>query len=136
MDVFGIKMANLTEKMDQLPFILVDIKHGIKMANPRLITVINYVVHKSFSYWTRDEANHRDDGPASIYADGEKQWWNNGRLHRENGPALIGPSGYIAWYQDDKLHRVGGPAVEHPDGTEEWWENGKHIKIRFPIRCP
>jgi hypothetical protein len=32
---------------------------------------------------------HREDGPAIIYKDGSRQWWNNGYLHRIDGPAVI-----------------------------------------------
>ena len=46
---------------------------------------------------------HREDGPAIEYPNGEKIWWNNGKLHRIDGPAI-----------DD-------------NGYKEWWINGKHL---------
>jgi hypothetical protein len=48
---------------------------------------------------------HREDGPAVEYADGEVEYWVNGRLHREDGPAK-----------------------EYSDGIKEYWVNGKKIK--------
>jgi len=72
----------------------------------------------------------RCKAPAIIRANGEQEWYRNGRLHRENGPAVIYNSGTQIWYQNGKLHREDGPAVEAPaviraDGSQEWWLNGK-----------
>jgi hypothetical protein len=50
---------------------------------------------------------HRDDGPAVIYADGDKEWYQYGKRHRLDGPAAI----YISpipnnkrtfWYFNDQ----------------------------------
>lgn len=46
---------------------------------------------------------HRDDGgPAVVWADGTRQWWQEGRMHRTEGPAVV-----------------------HDDGTDEWWVRGR-----------
>jgi hypothetical protein len=47
---------------------------------------------------------HREDGPASEYADGTKSWWLNGGRHREDGPAVV---------------RI--------NGTKSWWLHGKEV---------
>lgn len=102
-------------------------------------------------FWKDDKGLfHRDnDLPAVIKWDGQKEWYQHGRLHRDGGPAIIHGSGGEKWFQDDLLHRGGDlpaieidgrkewwknnlrhrdgdkPAVVNPDGTLEWWRNGE-----------
>jgi hypothetical protein len=45
---------------------------------------------------------HREDGPASEYANGSKSWWFNGKLHREDGPAFVRINGTKYWYLNGK----------------------------------
>lgn len=47
--------------------------------------------------------SHRLDGPANEYANGEKYW-----------------------YQDGKLHRLDGPAIERANGEKYWYINGEY----------
>jgi hypothetical protein len=68
---------------------------------------------------------HREDGPAVEYANGDKEWYLNGKLHREDGPAVEDTDGYKEWYLNGKCHREDGPAVEDTDGYKEWYLNGK-----------
>ena len=63
----------------------------------------------------------------TIYPDGTKEWWLNGKFHREDGPAIENSNGSKEWWLNGKCHREDGPAIEHPDGTKEWYLNG--IKI-------
>ena len=52
---------------------------------------------------------------------GVRKYYNNaGVLHREEGPAIIWPNGTKLWYQNGDLHRTDGPAVEWSDGGREW----------------
>ena len=44
---------------------------------------------------------HREDGPAVVYADGDRLWYLNGKLHRMDGPALEYASGRKMWYIND-----------------------------------
>lgn len=67
---------------------------------------------------------HREDGPAIVYADNTKVWYQNGVLHREDGPAIERSNGATAWYRNGVLHREDGPAVEWYDGHKEWFQNG------------
>ena len=67
---------------------------------------------------------HRDDGPAVVFADETKQWYQNDKLHRTDGPAIEYANGTKQWYQDGLLHRIDGPAVEWADGNEFWYING------------
>ena len=67
---------------------------------------------------------HREDGPAIVYADNTKVWYQNGVLHREDGPAIERTDGTKEWYQNGKRHRADGPAIEWETGKKEWWLNG------------
>ena len=66
---------------------------------------------------------HRTDGPAMVYPNGNKSWYQNGRLHRTDGPAVEFSSGTKVWYQNGQLHRTDGAAVEYADGRKEWYIN-------------
>ena len=48
---------------------------------------------------------HRENGPAIIWANGDKEWYINGKLHRKDGPAIESVNGDKKWYMNDKLHR-------------------------------
>lgn len=66
--------------------------------------------------------------PSAVDSVGTKRWFNSkGDLHREDGPAVVWYDGYKDWYQNGKRHRLDGPAIEGPDGLEEWWIEGSHI---------
>ncbi len=70
---------------------------------------------------------HRLDGPAIEYPNGDKEWYQNGKLHREDGPAIEWANGDKAWYQNGKFHREDGPALECVNGNKYWWYNNKLI---------
>ena len=48
-------------------------------------------------YYNSADQLHRTDGPAVIWADGTKLWFQNGQLHRIDGPAVVGSDGYKGW---------------------------------------
>lgn len=60
------------------------------------------------------------------------KWWFNDKnqVHRLDGPAIIYPNGTKRWYQNGLLHRLDGPAVEYFSGTDghhtKWWIRGEH----------
>jgi len=59
-----------------------------------------------------------------------QEWKVNGILHRDGGLlAKIKPDGEKRWFQHGKLHRRGDlPAV---DDVKEWWINGEqHREMR------
>jgi len=62
------------------------------------------------------------------YADGTKEWWQNGKRHRADGPAVVRVNGDKKWYKNGQRHRTGGPAIEWANGDNEWYKNGKRIK--------
>ena len=68
---------------------------------------------------------HRADGPAVVWADGNKEWWLNGKCHRVDGPAVECADGTKNWYLNRKLHRIDGPAIEYNDGNKFWYLNGE-----------
>ena len=74
--------------------------------------------------WLQNGLRHRDGGPAVETADGYRAWYQNGHLHRLDGPASMREDGERAWYQNGLLHRTDGPAIEYADGTYEWCLNG------------
>jgi hypothetical protein len=77
--------------------------------------------------WYLNGKLHREDGPAIEYANGEKRWYINDKHHREDGPAIEYVNGEKHWYVNDKLHREDGPAVERYDGTKFWFLNGEKL---------
>lgn len=53
-------------------------------------------------------------------------WYDDkNRFHRKDGPAAVFASGNKYWYRKDKLHREDGPSCEYSDGGREWHFNGK-----------
>lgn len=48
-------------------------------------------------------STHKINGPASIYDNGDKEWWINNGLHRVIKPAAIHFTGDKEWWIDDKL---------------------------------
>jgi hypothetical protein len=77
--------------------------------------------------WWFNGKRHREDGPAVEWVNGHKEWWLNGNLHREGGPAIERASGSKQWWLVGNLHREDGPAVEGINGSCEWWLNGNHL---------
>jgi len=47
----------------------------------------NFNCDKSISYY-KGYLVHRENGPAIIWSNGDKNWYINGNLHREDGPAI------------------------------------------------
>ena len=58
--------------------------------------------HGLCRYYNAAGELHRVGGPAVIWSNGAKLWYQNGKLHREVGPAIESPSGFHCWY----LHGV------------------------------
>jgi hypothetical protein len=73
--------------------------------------------------------NTNDDQPTQINDVGNKFWRNAaGQLHRDGGPAVIFANGDRYWYQNDNLHRERAPAIECADGTVDYWVNGEPVE--------
>ena len=62
-----------------------------------------------------------------VYANGNKLWYQNGKLHRLDGPAVEWSDGDKFWYQNGKRHRLDGPAIEFADGDKHWYIEGKEL---------
>ncbi len=85
-------------------------------------------------YWYKPGTDicHRLDGPAVEYSDGDKEWFQNGKLHRLDGPAAELANGTKFWYQNDKLHRLDGPAIEYANGSKSWYiDDVEYTKEEF-----
>jgi hypothetical protein len=64
----------------------------------------------------------------TITADEDKvKWQLDGQLHRTNGPALIWADGDRVWCLNGQFHRTDGPAVIYANGDQEWWLNGMKL---------
>jgi hypothetical protein len=45
---------------------------------------------------------HNPDGPAVVYASGDKWYYINGKRHNPNGPAIVGANSYKAYFINGK----------------------------------
>ena len=78
----------------------------------------------------------KEDGTIE-YRNGKNQ------LHCEDGPAFIYPNGTKYWFQNDQLHRIDGPAAIYSNGIKQFWVNGERLskeqfqsmKFRFINLC-
>ena len=61
----------------------------------------------------------------SIYANGSKIWYVDGKISRLDGPAYEHANGGKFWFVDDKLSRLDGPAIEDTDGYKDWYIDDK-----------
>ena len=84
-------------------------------------------VTKNKTIWRWEGLIHRENGPAVIYANGDKEYRKNGKLHKENGPAIIYHNGRVDYYENDKRHNEKGPAIIYADGSETHYIEGKKI---------
>jgi len=69
-------------------------------------------------HYNAKEELHRLDGPAVDLLDGmcgTKEWFIDGKRHRKDGPAVIWADGDKIWFLNDRRHRLDGPAVEYND---------------------
>ena len=67
---------------------------------------------------------------------GNKEWRNEyGLLHRdEDLPAIEFANGTKEWYQNGHLHRLTGPAVTLANGHKEWWvEDRSYTEEEFKL---
>ena len=78
-------------------------------------------------YYNSNERLHRVHGPAIVYTDGARAWYQNDQLHRLDGPAVEYSDGRREWYQNGQRHRVDGPAIELSDGSRAWFINGVEL---------
>ncbi len=76
-------------------------------------------------FWYQNGKLHRIDGPAIQYSNGDKSWYKEGKKHREDGPAVVCANGDKSWYKEGKLHRLDGPAIEDYNGVKYWYIDGK-----------
>ena len=88
------------------------------------------VVDTGTTRWYQDAKRtilHRENGPAVVFINGYKEWYQNGQLHRTDGPAIEWARGRKDWFINGLRHRTDGPAVEYPDGDKAWYINGEEL---------
>jgi hypothetical protein len=56
-----------------------------------------------------------------VQDNGDKRWYQNGKLHRTDGPAVECADGTKEWWLNDKIHRTDGPAIEYANGYKRWY---------------
>lgn len=60
-------------------------------------------------FWYKRGGLHREGGgPAEIWTDGSKFWYQNGRPYRPRGPAFVYACGKKVWYQNGYVVRREG----------------------------
>ena len=101
------------------------------MSEVEVFDVLKYRVEVD-SYGNRFYYNsvgkwHRENGPAIVWSNGTKIWYQNGRRHRTDGAAIEWSSGTKEWYQNGLLHRTGGAAIEYADGDKWWFIDGVRL---------
>lgn len=84
----------------------------------------------SIYFYNEKNKLHREIRPAVLYANGRKEWWDQGERHNETGPAIItADDGSKFYYVRDKLHRMNGPAIEWSSGLSEWYYQGSKLSL-------
>ena len=78
-------------------------------------------------YWYQNGKLHRENGPAVEKTNGDKHWFLNAKRHREDGPAIEYADGEKQWWLNNKQHREDGPAVIRANGNKSWWLNDKRL---------
>jgi hypothetical protein len=63
-------------------------------------------------------------------SNGDKHWYQNGKLHREDGPAIEEKTGAQYWFKEGKLHRSNGPAVIRTNGEMKWYTEGIELNTQ------
>ena len=83
-------------------------------------------ITKHAMYWYYYGKIHRDNEPAIIYANDNKEWLQFGEWHRQDDlPTHEYKDGTRMWFSGLHLHRLTGPAIELPNGGRRWYVNGQ-----------
>lgn len=62
----------------------------------------------------------------TVSSNGNIRFFNKkGEYHCEHGPAVIYYDGSKHWFQNNKYHRLDGPAIEYANGYKGWFIEGK-----------
>ena len=90
-------------------------------------------------WYNKEGKLHREDGPAIIRPNNDREWLISGKLHRTDGPAATRTNGTKEWFQNGELHRTDGPALEYADGTKYWFLNDNELPedlFKKLTQCP
>ena len=83
--------------------------------------------YDTIRYYNADDQLHNPNGPAVVYADGDKWHYIKGRLHNENGPAIACANGSKFYWINGQEHNPNGPAVVYANGDKSYFINGKKL---------
>lgn len=101
------------------------IKH-YKYGKLHLIEGPAVIYENGDKYWYQYGRLHRDDDKPSIeFSNGEKRWFKNGVIHRgeEKGPAVIFSENEYEYHINGLLHRENGPALIR-NHKKSWFREG------------
>ena len=66
-----------------------------------------------------------------IYNSGDKFYYQSGKLSRSNGPAVIYAFGQKEWLLEGKRHRLEGPSIYGSRKYKAmWYINGEYIDCK------
>lgn len=87
------------------------------------------VIHPDggMTYFKDGKRHREDDKPAMLTANGDKYWYNNGKLDRDGGPAIEFADGSKHWYRNGIRHRDDGPASISSNGEKQYFLHGKNV---------
>jgi hypothetical protein len=114
--------------------------------------------NETMRVYTRNGKKHKSDGPAVVYANGDVEYWYEGKLCRIEDETLpaVDKVDLKKWYTGGVPHRVGGPAIIayknvdwreahelnlyiytsvfscYEGGYEMWMKNGKRHRVGGP----
>lgn len=78
--------------------------------------------------WYKNGDLHRDDDKPAIISKGARRWYKRGLSHRDNHfPAIEHADGQREWWVEGKRHCEIGPAVIHPQGAVYYFLNGEEV---------
>lgn len=83
-------------------------------------------------YHQEGQLDRQNDKPAIEKINGDVYYYQKWQLHRDGGPAIKLHDGSEKWYQNNKLHRDDGPAIKLSDGTEHWYQNHQLHRVGGP----
>lgn len=89
------------------------------------VRVVNIAREYSCLRWTLNGKNHRTDGPAEEYNNGDYMWYKHGKQHRLDGPAEL-DEGIEYWYVNGVYSATNNPAIRCVNcNTQIWYKDGK-----------
>jgi len=90
---------------------------------------VKVYINDTFWYKPGTNIQHREDGPAIEWADGDKFWFLNGKRHREDGPAVVRANRAEGFYLEGNCYSEEQYAVEMNRRNNKDSCSGKIVEI-------